>query len=246
MVKIEEQIPKKSKTYPSKLVKPIIPLARPENNELDALEYIEHTCHNTSRDTTSDKYIIKILWFDSGTPEEWIIFVDLVQKSLVGQNVTTGPPMYKCMEMVLKGDAKAEFLQKAYLVDSQRVANFITVMATMTVHIFPTYAYRDQRRYMQRYLRKPPDMKVRSFTTRLIQLNTYLPYFPPDRPGQLVSSLPDDDIKEILYHAMPNTWKKKMVEQWYNYSDHPTHSMTKFFETRIENLFPQETRKNPR
>jgi len=79
-------------------------------------------------------------------------------------------------------------------------------------------------------------MKVRSFTTRLIQLNTYLPYFPPDRPGQLVTSLPDDDIKEILYHAMPNTWKKKMIEQGYNYLDGPIHSMAEFFETRIENL----------
>ena len=110
------------------------------------------------------------------------------------------------------------------------------VMATMTVHVFPTYAYCDQRRYMQRYLKKPLDMKVRSFTTRLIQLNTYLPYFPPDRPGQLVTSLPDDDIKEILYHAMPNTWKKKMIEQGYNYLDGPIHSMAEFFETRIENL----------
>ena len=120
--------------------------------------------------------------------------------------------MYKCIERMLKGDAKAEFRQQANLVGSCTVANFTTVMATMTVHVFPTYAYRDQRRYMQRYLKKPPDMKVRSFTTRLIQLNTYLPYFPPDRPGQLVTSLPDDDIKEILYHAMPNMWKKKMVE----------------------------------
>ena len=40
MVKFEEQIPKKSKTRPSKSVKPIIPLARPENDELDALEYV--------------------------------------------------------------------------------------------------------------------------------------------------------------------------------------------------------------
>ena len=79
-------------------------------------------------------------------------------------------------------------------------------------------------------------MKVRSFTTRLIQLNTYLPYFSPDRPGQLVASLPDDDIKEILYHAMPNMWKKKMIEQGYKYLDGPIHSMAEFFETRIENL----------
>ena len=121
MVKFEEQIPKKLPTNSSKLVKPIIPLAKPEKDELDSLEYIDHTCHNTPRDTTSGKYVIKIPRFDSGTP------VDLIQKSLVGQNVTTGPPMYECMERVLKGDAKAEFLQQANLVGSCTVANFTTV-----------------------------------------------------------------------------------------------------------------------
>ena len=69
MVKIEEQIPKKSKTHPSNLVKPIIPLVRPEKDDRDAIEYhIDHTCHNTSRDTTSGTYGIKIPRFDSGTP----------------------------------------------------------------------------------------------------------------------------------------------------------------------------------
>ena len=106
----------------------------------------------------------------------------------------------------------------------------------MTVHVFPTYVYCDQRQYMQRYLRKLSDKKIQSFTTRLIQLNTYLPYFLPNRPGQLVLSFPGDDIKETLYHTMSNTLKKKVVEQGNNYLDGPTHSMAEFFETRIENL----------
>ena len=73
MVKIEEQIPKKTKNFASKLIKPVIPLTRPENNELETLEYIDHACQNITRDTTSGKYIIKIPRFDSGTPEELII-----------------------------------------------------------------------------------------------------------------------------------------------------------------------------
>ena len=105
--------------------------------------------------------------------------------------------------MVLKGDAKAEFLQQANLIHIHTVANFTMVMVTMTVHLFPIYAYCDQRQYMQRYLRKPPEMKVRSFTTRLIQLNIHMPHFPPDCPGQLVTFPPDDGIKEILYYTMP-------------------------------------------
>ena len=161
--------------------------------------------------------------------------MDLVQESLVGLNVTTGPLMYKRMERLLKGDTKAQFIPQANLVDRHTAVNFTTVKATMAAHIFPTYAYCDQRQYMQSYLKKPPTMKVRSFTTRLIQLNMYLPYFPPDLPGQLVTSLPDDDIEEILYHAMPNMWKKKLVEQGYNNLDGPIHSMVELFETRIEN-----------
>ena len=144
--------------------------------------------------------------------------------------------MYDCMERVLKGDAKAEFLQQANLVGSRTVANFTTVMATMTVHVFLTYAYRDQRRYMQRYLRNPPEMKARTFTTRLLQLNNYLTYFPPDRPGQPVAPPSEDKVKEIVYHAMPNSWKKKMVEQGPSYLDGSIQNMAEFFETRIENL----------
>ena len=144
--------------------------------------------------------------------------------------------MYKCIERTQKGDDKAEFLQKANLVGSCIVTNFTMVMAIMTVHIFPPYAYRDQRRYIQRYLRKPPEMKVRSFTIRPIQLKMCLPYFLLDCTGQLVTSLPDDGIKEILYHAIPNTWKKKMAEQGYNLLDGPIHSMAEFFEITIENL----------
>ena len=53
-----------------------------------------------------------------------------------------------CMEVVLKGDTKAVLLQYANLVGSHTVANFTIVMATMTVYVFPTYAYCDQRQYM--------------------------------------------------------------------------------------------------
>ena len=98
--------------------------------------------------------------FDSTFLEEWIIFVDLVLKIGIGQNVTPGPPICQCIERVLKGDSKAEFVQYAYLVGSSTVTNFTTVMATITVHVFPTYAYYDQRQNMQRYSRKPPAMRV--------------------------------------------------------------------------------------
>ena len=62
------------------MIKAIILLAQPEKDELDALEYIDYTCHNTPRDTISGNDVSKISRFDSGTPEEWIIFVDLLSR----------------------------------------------------------------------------------------------------------------------------------------------------------------------
>ena len=80
------------------MVNPIIPLERPEKEDVGPSEYIDHMCHNSLGDSSSGKYMIKIPIFDFGTSEEWIIFVDLIQKALVGQNITTGPTMYKCTE----------------------------------------------------------------------------------------------------------------------------------------------------
>ena len=46
-------------------------MAGPEK-ELDALEYINHSRHNTPGDTTSGKYVFKITIFYSITTEKWI------------------------------------------------------------------------------------------------------------------------------------------------------------------------------
>ena len=53
-----------------------------------------------------------------------------------------------------------------------------------------------------------------------------------------MGSLPDDEIKEILHHAMSNSWKKQMTLQGYNYLNGSDSVMADFFETRIENLEP--------
>ena len=92
--------------------------------------------------------------------------------------------MDECMESVLTVDAKAEFLHQANLAGTHTVANFTTLMNEMTFHISPTYANRDQNQYMQKYLRKKPNMKVHIFTSRLLKLNNYLAYFHPDHSGQ--------------------------------------------------------------
>ena len=42
---------------------------RPEKEDHEPSEYINHICHNTLGDNTSGKHVINIPRFDSGTPE---------------------------------------------------------------------------------------------------------------------------------------------------------------------------------
>ena len=51
------------------------------------------------------------------------------------------------------------------------------------------------------YIGKPRSMKLRSFISRLQELNAYLEDFPPDTEGQETSPLSADEIIDIIYHS---------------------------------------------
>ena len=110
----------------------------------------------------------------------------------------------------------------------------------MTNHKFPAYAFCVQKRNMLWHLIEPRNMKLRSFISRLQELNAYLEEFPLDTKGQETAPLPADKIMDIIYHSMPTTWKNKMIEQCFNYADSTIKEMTNFFENRVVILEPKE------
>ena len=67
----------------------------------------------------------------------------------------------------------------------------------LTTYIFPKHAYREQRRYMRRFLKKPETMHVRTFVSRVQELNNYLLKFPTETNGNAVS-LDQDELIETL------------------------------------------------
>ena len=58
---MEDHILKNTKSRPSKLVKPIFPLAGPVKNEHETSKYINHTSYNTPGKNILGEYMIKIL-----------------------------------------------------------------------------------------------------------------------------------------------------------------------------------------
>jgi len=148
-------------------VVPVIPLARPEAKaSLTKGEYSVLKC-KTSPDTDgSATYDLPIPYFKTGTAEEFLRWRRNVDRALTGQNVSNGPGQYNLTRKLLDGDALMVFNLKAMETDNETVANYKTVMAAVTAHIFPIKALQTQKRYMRRFLRKPRDMKAREFVSR--------------------------------------------------------------------------------
>ena len=75
----------------------------------------------------------------------------------------------------------------------------------MTKHAYPAYAFCEQKRYLHTHLVKPRSMKLRSFISRLQELNAYLEEVPPDTDGKKTAPFSADEIMDIIYHSMSKT-----------------------------------------
>ena len=74
----------------------------------------------------------------------------------------------------------------------------------MTEHIFPVHVYRDQKPYL-RYTFK--NLLIYVFV-RIQELNGYLDKFPAEAPNVPAVSLGEDKVKDIIFRALPHSWKK--------------------------------------
>ena len=77
----------------------------------------------------------------------------------------------------------------------------------MTSHIFPQRALRMQKRYMQRYMHKPRDMKMRVYRNRVVELNNYLEWFPT--VFNAAQKIDNDEVVDILEFGTPNKWQSE-------------------------------------
>ena len=105
-------------------------------------------------------YEIQVPYLKSGTCEQFLEFMDKVQAVIVGRNLTTGPQKVAFMRTVLKGDTYMDFNQYFTMVGNEDDAMFVLGVQALMSHIFPQRALHMQKRYMQRYMRKPRDMKM--------------------------------------------------------------------------------------
>ena len=80
-------------------------------------------------------------------PEDWLIFTDLVKKAIAGQNITSRPPVYNCIESVLIGEVTCVAAKENCTVEHYEI-----VMLNITKRTFHAFAYCNQKFYLSWYL----------------------------------------------------------------------------------------------
>ena len=209
---------------------PPIPLERAEAKKLQKDDYLVMKLRSIPNKATSPVYELNIPYFKDGTSEEWFKFLENFKKVLVGQDLNTGATQFAMARRLLTGDTLSQFDKKFKELKTEAVTaaeegtavtdsdietapNLRTCMRAVTVTVLPQKALQTQKRYMRRILRKPQGMKIRDYFARYIELNEYLPHFPPFDKDQ---ELPDDEILEHAEFAIPNSWQKQMVMHGFN------------------------------
>ena len=212
---------------------PPIPLEKPEVKELEKDQYLALKLKSIPNRANSAEYTLNVPYFQSGTPEEWLKFLQNLERVFVGQNLTTGPNKFSMARRLLAGDSLSHFDRKAEtlvngdnnVVESE--ANFKLAIRAVTETILNRKALLTQKRYMRRILRKPKGMTIRMYCARFSELNKYLESFPPYNENQ---KLPDDELLEHFEFAIPNAWQKQMVLQGFNTLEHTTEEFVEFCE----------------
>jgi hypothetical protein len=211
-------------------VSPAITLDRPSKKTLNKDECLAFKLRSVPTEENSTTYELTVGFFKTGTPEEFLLFLQNLRKVFVGQNVTTGPNRYAIVRRLLQGDALAAFNRAALAHGTETMEHFKSSIEDLKCHVFPRKALANQKRYMRQFLRKPREMNVREFITRLVEMNEWLEEFPPANGN---NKLPMDELMDIAEYAVPAAWHRVMIMHNFDSTIHSPQEFIEFCE-RIE------------
>ena len=162
---------------------PPISLERPETKELAKDQYLALKLKSVPGSASSSEYTLNVPYFELGTAEEWLKFLQNLDRVIIGQDLKSGPNKFSMARRLLAGDSLSHFNDKAssQLDDkgqpSETEETFKLCIRAVTETILSKKALLVQKRYMRRILCKPKDMPIRMYCARFSKLNKYLESF---------------------------------------------------------------------
>ena len=178
-------------------------------------------------DDDDDKTSFKVPVFERGTLEhalKWrVLFQDLVrQKNLNAQ------AKFANANLLVSGDAARKWTQARDEIlggDAMTDARFRNTMNRFMQKCGATNGTAEDLRDYLMNVKKPSNMKFSDFQTRVLELNSYLPYLPPP----LNTPLDEDTLFSTFKKSVP-AWKKKYIESNARNTIDDTQGLVEYYE----------------
>jgi len=218
-----------------------IPLVRVKKSDGEGQsKHLQIELKSNPSQPTSQKYKMSVAVFQGGSIEEFLNWKKDLEKVFEGQAIRTAPAKFAMAKRLLDGDPLINFENAVALHGEDTDAHFEAVMRDLVLYVFPRKAFRIQKRYMRRQMRKPREMRIRDFVARVQEINNYLSQFPPFGAAQI---LPEDEVLDILETAVPVSWQKEFVRSGFDPMEHDIREFVDRCE-RVELTEGIETSKN--
>jgi hypothetical protein len=213
----------------TELFPPPIKYERPERSkDIPDEDWATFKLRTNPTDKDSQTYELRVLLFEHGPVEEFIRWKRDLNKILIGQNVTTASNKYAMVRRTLAGDALAAFDRHASTFGPETDDNYGKTLNALAEYIFPRNALILQKHWMRRAIKKPFKTTVRSWVTRINEINDMLVEFPPAFNSH--QQLQEDELKELFEYGIPTSWRKEMVRQGFFPCNQTTADIIEFCE----------------
>ena len=210
-----------------------IPLEMAKKPPLDKGKFMTFKLKTSPGKSGSTTYDLSVPFFRNGTSEEFLQLVQYLDKVFKGSGIEKGEEMINLASQLFEGESKAAF-KRAVQTARDRKADMAamdediefdpeltkeefygTILRETANHVLPTRFLARQKRFLRRKMRKPRDMKVRTYVHRLQEINGYI-------KGLFGSneSLDRDELQEIIEFGLPATWQKQMIHHGFNPCKH--------------------------
>ena len=198
---------------------PLFPILKWNSKEGDTDESVFRTVklelktNPTAADSVKFSSYFKV--FENGTAEQWCRWREDLTTVFKGLNLTTGPNQIGMVRHLLGGQALDTF--NVYFTEAgvtETPANMLNGLRKVAATVFNDNAVTNQKQYLRHALKKSNKLTARETSTRLLQLNTWLEYYPADGvdPTATITKLDENELREIYYRLLPSIWRRKMDE----------------------------------
>eukprot|EP00957_Ditylum_brightwellii_P170523 12980174-Ditylum_brightwellii.AAC.1 len=195
---------------------PILFYVHGNKKKLSPSDYQTYKLHTNPKDEKSAVYNLVVKYYEVGTPEEWLQFIDAIAQVIKGQGIQDGVAVYLLVKSLLKGDILQVFKNKETSQDIKDSPAFTKCLAAVMEHIFPKKAYKTQKKHIWN-IHKPLVLGPCEWILQMIKLNNYLEFFLVlDRVT--ATKIAREEIVDVLEDGVLYQWKLDFKKEGFDLS----------------------------